>query len=160
MERSVVHNGFIAGPAVSDGMIGSGKATMEMFCTGVSRLSKMFVNIEKHCAQQVSKVSEWLSKMVYCRAAVSDGMIGSGNATLEMFCTGVSRLSKMFANIEKHCAQQVSKVSEWLSKRPYGGRTARALYHVVLNGYPITRSRVSVMDNGGCPECSRNCAIS
>ena len=65
----MVHNGFIAGPAVSDGMIGSGKATMEMFCTGVSRLSKMFVNIEKHCAQQVSKVSEWLSKMVYCRAA-------------------------------------------------------------------------------------------
>ena len=31
-------------------------------------MSKMFVNIEKHCAQQDSKVSEWLSKMVYCRA--------------------------------------------------------------------------------------------
>jgi hypothetical protein len=58
----VVQNGFVVVPSVpdvgSEPLSQSESATPEMFCTGVSRLSKMFVNIENHYARRHSKVSE------------------------------------------------------------------------------------------------------
>ncbi len=49
----------------------------------------------------------------FCCSAVRVGQgIASGSATPEMFCIGVSRLSKMFVNIENHYAQRHSKASE------------------------------------------------
>ena len=88
----------------------------------------------KHYAQQLSKVSEWMSKMGQERSQETG--VRSQNGTkkrgreLKTFYTWLSKCVQNVCKTENGCAQWHSKVSELFEN----------LENITLNGYPKCRS--------------------